>query len=96
MTKHIYRFSQDFRRMGSLNGVFVSTPHEIEKILGKTVYFGEVLGKHSDVECEIGSDNIAILTSDADFIEKFEELGMSNGFNPLDYVEESDDEEDGE
>lgn len=46
MTKVIARFEWDFGRGGDVEGLFVTTLEDIEKITGKYVYFGEILGKH--------------------------------------------------
>lgn len=47
----LWKFSEDYGRMGDVEGLFIATEEEIDKFLNKrTVFFGEVLGKHSDVD----------------------------------------------
>lgn len=96
----IYKFDADFGRSGELTGIFVSTEQEITDIIGKEVYFGEALGKHSEVSMTVEEDNFTLVTTDANFIKLFLQYDLSNGHNPFDYIDEDyidedyDDEED--
>jgi hypothetical protein len=92
--KKIYKFEADFGRMGDLDGVFVSTDEELQKLYGKQIYFGEVLGKHSEVFLTLETKHITEVTDDIKFIELFEKYDLSNGYNPFDYYENEDDEDD--
>lgn len=84
----IYKLIVDCGRMGDLRGVFEATPEQVEELMGKTVYFGEVLGKHSEVVVTIDEDCIAFLTDDEDFIEKARLYKLiPTGYNPFDYLE---------
>lgn len=88
MKKQLYEFYWDCGRQGELTGVFISTDEEIKKSLNKKVYFGECLGKYSEVFGDLEEKDLTLLTDDQDFIEKFEKwIGKSVGFNPLDYIE---------
>ena len=93
--KVIARFYWDCGRMGEVDGLFVTTKQALEAAYGKEVYFGEILGKHSDVSGTFNDGDITILTEDQDFIAKFIEImgdGDISGYNPLDYLlEEYDD-----
>ncbi len=82
--KKLYRFNLYCGRSGSLHGLFVAEPDEVEKAIGKTVHFGEVLGKHSEVSCTLEAKHFTIATDDQTFIAKYEELGIGQqGTNPL-------------
>lgn len=94
--KGIYKFDADFGRMGDLSAVFVATAQDIENIIGKEVYFGEVLGKHSEVYMTVENDNFSLVTNDEKFIELFEEYGLENGHNPFDYYESEDEDDEDE
>ena len=86
MKKILCKFYWDCGRQGYLEGIFVTTPEERWKIIGETVYFGEVLGKHSEVYGTIDEKDIGILNDDQDFIEKAEQFGMTDiGYNPFEY-----------
>ncbi len=51
MKKGIYRLTFDCGRSGNLTGVFVDTDLRVKKLVETkmVIYFGEVLGKHSEV-----------------------------------------------
>jgi len=83
-----YRFTLDCARFGTLTGVFTAEENDIQSIIGENVYFGEVLGKHSEVSALMEPDMFTKLTDDQDFIAKFDEFGLESGYNPLDYYEE--------
>lgn len=89
--KVIVEFGVDFWRGGSLEGMFICEKADLEKLYGKTVYFGEVLGKHSEVEVDMSEECLTVKTDDQDFIAKFIEImgdGTISGYNPFDYIEE--------
>lgn len=81
--------SIDFGRMGELNGVFVCEKQELVDLIAseKEIYFGEVLGKHSEIYEVMRDGYFEEVTTDANFIELFEKYGLSNGYNPFDYLE---------
>lgn len=91
--RKIYKFEADFGRMGDLEGVFVSTDEALQELYGKQIYFGEVLGKHSEVFLTLKPDHITEVTDDEKFIELFEKYGLENGYNPFDYYEEDEEDE---
>lgn len=87
--KKLYRFHWDCGRQGDVEGVFVSDEETIKAALGKTVSFGSILGKHSEVYGELDLEALTVLTDDQDFIAKFEQfLPRGNGYNPLNYLPE--------
>jgi hypothetical protein len=89
--KAIVEMGVDYGRMGTLSGIFVCEKEELEKLYGKEVYFGEVLGKHSEVVLELDAECFEIRTEDQDFIAKFVEIlgdGTISGYNPFDYIDE--------
>jgi hypothetical protein len=94
----LFKFEVSCGRMGDLEGIFTATQEEVDSIIGKRVYFGEVLGKHSDIflsEGNLKSEHIILLSDDQEFVTKFIEIlgkGTISGINPLDYIEESDEE----
>lgn len=86
--KSVYRFEQDFGRMGVLSGIFV----ELDKVMvfldGHTINFGEVLGKYSDISCVVEfNKNLFKLTEDTVIIDFFENNKLKIGINPYDYYE---------
>lgn len=84
--KKLYKFEWDCRRMGEVTGIFVEDDAEVSKHIGKDVYFGEILGKHSEVYGVVEETDITVLTEDQEFIKKFEELVGTVGYNPFEYI----------
>jgi hypothetical protein len=97
----IYNFYMNFGRMGHLSGMFVvndSGEKQLKDLIeSKTkVYFGEVLGKHSEVYTSIPEDSITPVEATENEVEVVcRVLGVSTkynystitGFNPLDYLD---------
>ena len=97
-TLRFMKFYWDCGRMGDLHGKFVVDQAEYDRLMsfvGKRIYFGEVLGKHSEVEGELGAEDLEVVTDDQTFLLKARELGidLTSGYNPLDYVDDAEDEE---
>lgn len=89
--KKLYKFYWNCGRMGSVDGLFVADETEVQDTIGKHIYFGEILGKHSDIHGEISAEDLTVKSEDQDFIVKLVEvIGKTNisGHNPLDYLEE--------
>jgi hypothetical protein len=94
--KLLYRFQWNCGRMGDMSGIFVADSDAVKNAIGSELYFGEVLGKHSEIEGTLVEDDVEVITDDQGFIQRFEELGCSNGFNPLSYLKDFHCEECGE
>lgn len=97
--KAIYEFYMDCGRMGDVSSTFIADKEDVAKAIGKYIYFGEILGKHSEVTCNLEEDHLEIKTDDQDFIAMFESImgeGWSTGNNPMEYLpeDEEDEEED--
>lgn len=89
--KLLVKFNWDCGRQGSVKGLFVTTQKELSEIYGTEIYFGEALGKHSDIHGEITSEDITIVSEDQEFIAKLAEIIGSDtisGYNPFHYSEE--------
>lgn len=95
--KKLYRFGWDCGRMGEVEGLFIADDAEVEKLIGCNVYFGEILGKHSEVTGTLDEEDLEVLTDDQEFLTKLTELtgfdSTISGYNPLDYIDEDEDED---
>lgn len=95
--KKLYRYEMDCGRCGTLSGLFVAEEERVKALIGKEVYFGEVLGKHSEVFGEIEEGDIKEISDDQEKIEWLvKTFGSDNliGYNPLECsLMEDDDEE---
>lgn len=102
----LYEFALDCGRMGDLEGLFIADPKCLDPLFGKEIYFGEVLGKHSEVYETLTRGHVIVKSSDAEFVTKMADVlkldisdgwATVSGFNPLDYYDpdDYDDEDDG-
>lgn len=82
-----YHFLVDYGRHGWLEGAFVADSHRVENLAGKDIYFGEVLGEHSEVSRIIEPGDISLISSDPALVAKLDEIKFSVGINPLGYDE---------
>lgn len=97
MNKNLYVFAVNFGRMGQIEGLFIASEEDLEGAYGRQCYFGEVLGKHSEVECELSPCMITFMSDDQPLIESLEKLfgdETISGFNPLAYLNEDEEEDD--
>lgn len=91
-TEVLVQFQASFGRMGNLEGIFFSTDKDLENILGKHVYFGEVLGKHSEIELTLEKQHFSIINRDPEFILSLRENlvrhgNTISGINPFSFLE---------
>ncbi len=90
----LYSFYADFGRDGYLEGLFIASKSDVEGAIGKTAYFGEVLGKHSDISLELEEGDFEIKSEDKDLIVGLHDAFgctsfLLSGYNPLDYIDEA-------
>lgn len=87
--KYLWRFYWDCGRQGEVEGLFVATEEQINKITGKSVYFGEILGKHSEVYGTIEEGEITKIDISPEAVEEVSKhLGNTwSGYNPLEYIQ---------
>ena len=89
MKKVIVDFGWDCGRMGSVSSTFVCNEDDLNNAIGSDIYFGEILGKHSEVYGTLNQEDVKIVSDDQDFIIKFEKVigeNWSSGYNPLHYI----------
>ena len=91
----LYRFYWDAGRGGSVEGLFVEDSEVVEKHIGSDVYFGEILGKHSEVEGTLDREDLEIVTDDQEKIQWLISLmGYSlSGYNPMSYIRNNDEDD---
>lgn len=86
--KYLFKFGWDYGRQGEVEGLFVATEREVEYAIGKEAYFGEILGKHSEVYGDIEEGDITKIDIDPAAVEEVaKHLGLTwSGYNPLHYI----------
>lgn len=82
--KTFYTFEMDCW-YGYVNGCFVCDSEDLELVCnaGLEVYFGEVLGKHSEVDLEFSINDFKAISTDEKEIELLSKINL--GYNILDY-----------
>ena len=95
MSRVLVRFHWDCGRMGDVEGIFVTTKEELERSYGKSVYFGEILGKHSEVYGTLDRKDITVESEDEVFIDQLVLILGTHigGYNPLSHINSDEDEE---
>lgn len=87
MKKGLYQTNIDCRRQGVLTGLFVIEKIKVEELFKHNfeIYFGEVLGKHSEVVAILKEDSLKFITDNPEVIKIIEDYGLQTGINPFDY-----------
>ena len=87
MKKAIYKFYFDCGRQGSLEGVFISTQEKVDALIGcgDEVYFGEVLGKHSEVYGPVEVGDITLMSDNKETVNTVETYRLTSGYDPFEY-----------
>lgn len=97
MTLKLWKFYVDGGRVGSLSGLIAVSQADIDNIVGEDVYFGEVLGKHSDITVRIGLDAFTLIDIPEEYVQKIVDSAGGghciSGYSPFDYWERVDDDE---
>jgi len=96
--KKLFKFRWNCGRMGEVEGLFISTTEELESFYDKELYFGEILGKHSEIFGTLEREDITVLSEDQEFLGKMEEIlgDRISGYCPMDYLWDYEDEEEDE
>ena len=103
--KNLYKFSLKYGRHGNVEGLFIADDELMrERVYGHTIWFGEILGKHSEVWADFEekdftiSDNQAVISTLIELFPSKETDGdcdpidtvTISGYNPLHYTSEYD------
>lgn len=86
--KAVYKLNVSCGRQGDLTGLFIAKKNHVKLLLENKleVYFGEVLGKHSEIYGKIEEKEIVFVSDSKDVIDVIETHQLENGFNPFDYT----------
>ncbi len=89
--KKLYEFNWDYGRSGEVSGVFIADDEDVKKVIGEEVYFGEILGKHSEVYGILEEKHLVVKSEEQDFITKLRDVfgdDTISGYNPIEtYLE---------
>lgn len=95
MAKALWKYYWYLGRQGIVEGLFVEDEDEVNLCIGREVYFGEILGKHSEVYGELKSEHLKKLTEDPVIVDFFEQQMHSFGYNPISAIRDNEEDEDG-
>jgi len=86
----LWKFYWDCRRMGSVTGLFFATKKAVDEAIGSEVYFGEILGKHSEIYGTLDMEDLTeIKLQNAAAEALVDAIGETvSGYNPLNYIQE--------
>ncbi|GCD11706.1 hypothetical protein [Clostridium tagluense] len=86
--KKLYKFYSSCNTSGSVEGIFIADEKIIKSAIGCNVWFGELLGKNSNIYGTLEKEDLTIINvSDITINEMEEVLGTNiSGYNPLDYI----------
>lgn len=81
--RKLYEYLENFGRMGTLSGRMLLTDEEHAGLLGKSIWVGDELGKHSEVEVTFSNETVRLVTDNQEFLAMAEKLGVSlhSGFD---------------
>lgn len=85
--KALYKLKFDSGRQGALEGIFIADTEDVKFLVENkvSVYFGEVLGKHSEIYGPVERHEIEEITKEQNVLDIVEKYGLSNGYNPFEY-----------
>lgn len=86
-TQGVFKMKVDCGRMGELEGIFVADKEHVKTLIESKieVYFGEVLGKHSEICGSIEEKEIQLASDSPEAIKVINELNLESGYNPFCY-----------
>ena len=90
----LYKFNVGCGRMGCIEGLFVAQASDVAEVVGKTINFGEILGKHSEVVILIKKEHFTLLSNDYDKIVWVATTIGEIGYNPIYYYDDQQEDED--
>ena len=94
--KALVQFYWDCGRSGDVEGLFIRAKEDLSKIIGKEVYFGEILGKHSEVYGTINDGDLVVVSEDQSVIKVLEDIftdGTISGYNPFEFLQDKESEQ---
>jgi hypothetical protein len=88
--KRLWKFKWECSRDGDVEGLFIATKKDVDSMIGMEVYFGEILGKHSEIYGIIDEGDIIESYASDSTVKELEDIFGLNicGYNPLDYISE--------
>jgi len=85
--KGIYKFNFDCGRMGHIDGIFVEEKELVDALIESkiSVYFGEVLGKCSEIYGNIDNEDVKLISDSPEAVDVITRFNLEVGYNPFNY-----------
>ena len=86
--ENLYSFNWDCGRNGSIDGLFIQDEEKVNGMIGEEIYFGNILGKHSEVYGTITEGDIVKVDVSNSVVEELKNAFKGHtisGYNPFDY-----------
>jgi hypothetical protein len=77
----LWDFEWDYGRQGVVSGRIKASKEHVKNIIGKTIHFGEILGKHSEVVNTIDEEDLTLVSDDPFTVDEAE----VSGYDPFAY-----------
>lgn len=89
MSEKIYKFAVG-SFSNSLESVFTAKEAEIDWIVGKDIWYGDVWGKHSSVQLTMNAEDFTVVSEDPAEVENFKKTIIITGekHNPFNNLDE--------
>ena len=86
----LYRYYEDYGRMGSLEGLFIWSDSDFKKYYNKSFYWYELLGKYSEGEVSFTDETLTVIDIPEDVVDiLLEAIGpVLSGPFPFEYFDE--------
>lgn len=86
--KKLYNFNFEHYRAGWLEGLFFAEEEDLNKVVGKDIYFGEIFGKHSEVVQNFEREDFKIIALSQETLSELNSYfgDTISGYNPIDYI----------
>lgn len=84
----VYKLNFSAGKQGDLEGLFTAKKSHVKWLIDSKieVYFGEVLGKHSEVYGNIEEKEIIFISDNPEVIKVIADFELENGHNPFYYT----------
>jgi len=89
--KKLFSYDINYGRGYGVEGLFIATQKEVDLMLGNNIYFGEICGKHSEIDHTFKKEDLTVVNVSLESLKELEDqLGDTlSGYNPVEYFQEA-------
>lgn len=82
--QNIYRLCFVATNFVKVEGIFVSSPEDIQSLVGEKLNFSGALEEDIDAHGIFTTDHFKLVTDDQEFVKKFQQYNLESGYSPWD------------